>query len=98
MEHSINSNILNGQVQKAYVITLFLFFVFILFTNKTFTFFIFLFIIGFYSRYISKYKTFIGRSRTPATPKMEIFVKENNGVKPLIINTKFTVLDVTECL
>ena len=45
-------------------------------------------------RYISKYKAFISRSRTPATPKMETFVKENNGWKPFAINTKNTVLDV----
>lgn len=29
---------------------------------------------------------------------MEIFVKENNGGKPLIINIKFTILDLARGL
>ena len=36
----------------------------------------------------------MGGSRTPATSKMEIFVKESDKGKPLIINTKRTILDV----
>ena len=41
---------------------------------------------------------FIGKSRTPATSKMEIFVKEVNGGKLLLINTKRTILDVANGL
>ena len=40
-----------------------------------------------YNIYISKHKAFIGRSRTPETSKIEIFGKEVNGGKQLIIDT-----------
>ena len=41
---------------------------------------------------------FIGSSRTPATSKMDIFGKEVNGGKLLLINTKRTILDVASGL
>ena len=48
--------------------------------------------------HIFQNKAFTDRSRTPATCKMEIFGKENNGGKPLIINIKFTILDLARGL
>ena len=45
--------------------------------------------VGVYSKTKEK-----GRFRTPATSKMEIFVKEINGEKPLVIDTKRMVLDL----
>ena len=43
--------------------------------------------IGFYDAYHSKHKTFTGRSRTPAIYKKEIFVKDVNGGKSLLIKS-----------
>ena len=43
--------------------------------------------------YIYIYKAFIGRSTTPTTSKMEVFVKEVNERK-LLINTKLIILHV----
>ena len=60
-----------------------------------YTSFTILFIFGFCNIYISKHKAFIGRSRNPATSEIEIFVNELKRGKPLIINTKRTVLDVS---
>ena len=42
-----------------------------------------------YNIYISKHKAFIGRSRTPETSKIKIFVKEVNGGKQLIIDAAY---------
>ena len=42
-----------------------------------------------YNIYISKHKAFIGRSRTPETSKIKVFVKEVNGGKQLIIDAAY---------
>ena len=70
------------------------FFVFNCLQIKLLLLFTILFVFGFYKIYLLKHKAFIGRSRTSATCKMEIFVKEVTGEKLLIINTEHTVLDV----
>ena len=69
-------------------------------TDKTYIFFNILFIFGFYKhiRHISADKAFIGRSRIPATSKLEAFEKEVNGGKLLIVNTKRTIFNVAGCL
>ena len=40
----------------------------------------------------------MGRFRTPATSKVEIFTKEVNGEKLLIIKAKHTMVDFPFCL